>query len=82
MCVQVKLIFDNGPSPTIVEYLSPTDLCDGQWHSMSIVKDQITGSLSVDGAEPVEQVSDVDNFYSLDLNSPLFVGGVPGKSMM
>ena len=79
---QVRLIFDNGPSPTLVEYLSPTLLCDGEWHSVSVVKDEITGAVSVDGAEPVRQESDVVNFVSLDLNSPLFVGGVPGKSIM
>ena len=79
---QVRLIFDNGPSPTLVEYLSPTLLCDGEWHSVSVVKDEITGAVSVDRAEPVRQESDIVNFVSLDLNSPLFVGGVPGKSIM
>ena len=75
----MRFVFDNGPSPTVVEYLSPSLLCDGEWHSVTVVKDQITGALSVDGAEPVKQVSDVVNFVSLDINDPLFVGGVPGS---
>ena len=75
----MRFVFDNGPSPTVVEYLSPSLLCDGEWHSVTVVKDQITGALSVDGAEPVKQVSDVVNFVSLDINDPLFVGGVPGN---
>ena len=62
-----------------MEYLSPSLLCDGEWHSVTVVKDLITGALSVDGAEPVKQVSDVVNFVSLDINDPLFVGGVPGN---
>ena len=75
----MRFIFDNGRSPTVVDYLPPSFLCDGEWHSVSIVKEEITGALSVDEAEPVKRVSDVANFVSLDLNSPLYVGGVPGK---
>lgn len=76
----MRLIFDNGREPAVVEYLppNPASLCDDQWHSVSLVKDRITGTLSLDGANPVAKESDND-FVSLQLNSPLFVGGVPGK---
>jgi hypothetical protein len=73
----VRLVFDNGAAPTVVEYFPPSSLCDNQWHSVSLVKDGTTGALSVDGADQVVQESSVVNFVSLELNSPLFVGGVP-----
>ena len=78
----MRFIFDNGRRPTAVEFLSPSHLCDGEWHSVSVVKDEITGTLSVDGAEPIREESDVVNFVSLELGGPLFVGGVPGNLMM
>ena len=64
-----------------MEYLPPTPLCDDQWHSVSLVKNEITGAVSVDEAEPVMQDSAVVNFVSLELDSPLFIGGVPSKMM-
>ena len=75
----MRFIFDNGPATTVVEYFSTNSLCDGQWHSVSLVKNGITGVLSVDGMDPITADSDVASFFSLDLGSPLFVGGVPGK---
>lgn len=77
---QMRFIFDNGRRPSVVEYFPPdlASLCDDQWHSVHLVKDRMTGTLSIDGADPVVEVSDTD-FVSLQLNSPLFVGGVPGK---
>ena len=77
---QMRFIFDNGPGPSFVEYLppSPACLCDNQWHSVSLVKDGIRGTLSVDGANPVSESSNAVNFVSLDTDSPFFVGGVPG----
>lgn len=63
-----------------MEYFPPdlASLCDDQWHSVHLVKDRMTGTLSIDGADPMVEVSDTD-FVSLQLNSPLYVGGVPGK---
>ena len=74
----MRFFFDNGAAPTVVEYLPPSSLCDNQWHSVSLVKDRITGALAVDGGEQIIQESSVVNFVSLELNSPLFVGGVSG----
>lgn len=76
----MRFIFDNGRKPAVVEYFPPNlaSLCDDQWHSVSLVKDRMTGTLLLDGADPIVEVSDTD-FVSLQLNSPLFVGGVPGK---
>ena len=62
----------------VVEYFPPTSLCNDQWHSIRLVKDGVTGALAVDGADPVVKESSVVQFVSLDLNGPLFVGGVPG----
>ena len=77
----MRFIFDNGLIPTVIEYLHPHPLCDDQWHSLGLVKDQTTGALSVDEGEPVVQDSEVVSFVSLELDSPLFVGGVPSKTM-
>ena len=74
-------MFDNGAEPVAVNYQlpSPQTLCDNQWHTVSLEKNLITGTLSLDGDMVASVESRAVSFVSLDTDSPLFVGGVPSE---
>lgn len=73
-------MFDNGPMETVVSYTppSPTHLCDNEWHTLLVEKNGIRGILHVDEGAPVSVLSAHASFRAVNLNDPLYVGGVPG----
>lgn len=80
--LQLRFVFDNGPGEVVVEYvpaMDPLELCDGQWHSLTIDKDGETGYLTVDEGTRLSVASRFSNFLAVNTNDPLYVGGVPGK---
>ena len=80
--LQLRFVFDNGAEPVVLDYLppSPLTLCNNQWHTISVIKDGITGTLSLNGEVVVSMSSSDLSFVSLDIDSPLYVGGVPSES--
>lgn len=60
----------------------PVELCDGQWHSVTIEKDGESGYLTVDGGTRLSVTSRFSNFLAINTNDPLYVGGVPGKCLV
>lgn len=65
----------------VVEY-SPTnsfELCDGNWHTILATKDMLTGTLIVDGGTAATAMLSNSAFVAVNIESPLYAGGVPGK---
>ena len=58
---------------------SVSNVSDGEWHSISIVKDGSGGYLFIDGVHEGSSVL-VGSFTQLNLDSPLFIGGIPNYS--
>lgn len=75
--MQVRFLFDNGPRAVVVEYVGST-VCDGQWHSLRVEKEALTGRLFLDGRQVASSSSEFSNFLAVNTNHPLFIGGVPG----
>ncbi len=75
-------MFDNGPMETVVEYTppSPAHLCDNEWHTLRAEKDGVRGVLSVDEGDPVSALSSHPSFRAVNINDPLYVGGVSGEN--
>ena len=57
----------------------PRELCDGAWHSIVVTKSDIEGSLTVDDNTPVSGTSAVTDHVAVNIDTPLYAGGVPGK---
>ncbi len=79
---QVVLVFDNGPMSEELRYVNASRLCNGDWHSLRVVKNGLTASISVD--EGIYQTitsscSVCVNFLATNTNDPLYIGGIPGK---
>ena len=60
---------------------SVSNISDGEWHLVSVVKDSSGGYLFIDGIHEGSGVL-VGSFTQLNLNSPLFVGGIPDYSYL
>ncbi len=75
-------MFDNGPMEAVVEFIPPipTHLCNNEWHTLYVEKDGSRGVLRVDEEEPVSVLSSHSSFRAVNINDPLYVGGVPGES--
>jgi hypothetical protein len=78
---KLRFIFDNGDHELhgVVEYV-PThssELCDGNWHTVKVMKNGIEGRLEVDQQIPIQFTLSNGNLNSVDANSPLYAGGVP-----
>ena len=73
-------MFDNGPREVVVEYTPPSGfgMCDGQWHSLRVEKNRVTGTISLDGTVVASRTSAFPSFVAVNTNDPLFIGGVPG----
>jgi len=73
-------VFDNGPQEVVVEYTptSGSGVCDGQWHSLRVEKNRVTGTITLDETVVASQSSTFTNFVAVNTNDPLFIGGVPG----
>lgn len=70
-------MFDNGPRAVVVEYVG-SRVCDGQWHSLRVEKEALTGRLFLDGRQVASNSSEFRTFLAVNTNHPLFIGGVPG----
>ncbi|XP_054719477.1 laminin subunit alpha-like [Uloborus diversus] len=78
---RVLFSVDNGAGAIRANYL-PTDkhyLCDGQWHTIQVVKSNNVVTVSLDGlfSEPGIGIGGVS---STDTNDPLYIGGLPESS--
>ena len=74
-------MFDNGPQVEILAYRGNA-LCDGQWHSLQVYKNEQMGSISVDNGDQQTIISHCDScshFSATNTNSPLYIGGIPGE---
>ena len=60
---------------------SVSNISDGEWHLISIVKDGSGGYIFIDGVHEASNVL-VGSFTQLNLNSPLFIGGLPDFSLL
>ncbi|GFY37998.1 laminin-like protein epi-1 [Trichonephila inaurata madagascariensis] len=79
---RVEFGVDNGAGPITASFI-PTDkhyLCDGEFHTIQVVKSNNFVTLSVDGvfSEPGIGVGGVS---STDTNDPLYIGGLPEASL-
>lgn len=66
----------------ILEYSNAGQLCDGNWHSLLVSKNGLTGTIAVDGNAPQSVVSSCDvcqSFFAVNTDDPLYVGGIPGN---
>lgn len=76
------LSVDNGVGPIRASYV-PTDpnyLCDGQWHTIQVVKNNNIVSVALDGkfADPGIGVGGVSSTNTKD---PLYIGGMPESEL-
>lgn len=60
---------------------SVSTVSDGEWHLISIVMDSSGSYLFIDGVHEASYVL-VGSFTQLNLNSPLFIGGMPDFSLL
>jgi len=81
MFVKVTLVFDNGPQVETLTHTG-TALCDGVWHTLKVYKSEQMGSISIDGGGQQIITSYCEScplFSATNTNSPLYVGGLPGR---
>ena len=73
-------MFDNGAGEGVANYsaANSSSLCNGQWHSVTVRKDQSTATLQVDGA-PSSSGTASNSFVSVDIGGALYAGGIPGR---
>ena len=57
----------------------PKELCDGAWQSIVVTKSDNEGSLTVDDNIPVSGTSAVTDHVAVNIDTPLYTGGAPGK---
>ncbi|GBN15286.1 Laminin subunit alpha-4, partial [Araneus ventricosus] len=78
---RVEFGVDNGAGPITASFI-PTDkhyLCDGEFHTIQVVKSNNFVTLSVDG-EFSEPGIGVGGVSSTDTKDPLYIGGLPEES--
>ena len=69
---------NNGGGKFSVTVDPPTSICNGIFHSILLVKNQKTLTLTVDGS--TETVTTTKASNSADTTSPLYFGGIPGMT--
>ncbi|PIK40930.1 putative laminin-like protein epi-1 [Apostichopus japonicus] len=77
---QLFLSVQNGGGEFMASYRPPNgefSLCNGQWHSIEVVKDRFEASITVDGEEGIQGVSNNQAQTETNTNDPLYFGGVP-----
>ena len=64
-----------------LEYLptNSTNLCNEQWVNVVVVKNGISGEMSVNGESVAMESSELVNLLAVDATHPLYLGGVPCK---
>lgn len=74
----VKFTVDNGRGPFTAVYNPPTEnyLCNGNWHTINVVKTANVAILTVDGVNSEPQFGP-GGVTATDTNDPLYLGGVP-----
>uniref|UniRef100_A0A0P4VVW3 Laminin subunit alpha n=1 Tax=Scylla olivacea TaxID=85551 RepID=A0A0P4VVW3_SCYOL len=74
----LELSVDNGKGIITTTYtpVSPWSFCDGQWHSVQLIKNKNIAILVVDGVT-TEPVSGKIGATSTDTKNPLFLGSQP-----
>ena len=60
---------------------STSNISDGDWHLVTVVKDSSGGYLFIDGVHEASGVL-IGSFTQLNLKSPLFIGGMPAFSLL
>ncbi|CAG0878724.1 unnamed protein product [Darwinula stevensoni] len=77
----VKFTVDNGAGPFWATYTSPEEygLCDGEWHTISMVKTGNLVTLSVDDVFTNPGIGQ-PGITVTNTNHPLYVGGHPWKN--
>ncbi len=83
ICVytQVRFIFDNGGNKAAILVYTPDtpyELCNGGWHKIVAVKVATEGSLVVDNNTPITGGTGLSSLVLVDVDTPLYAGGVPG----
>ena len=58
--------------------INPLELCDGEWHKITANKDGVIGTLVVDNNEPELYEIPNSDFQIVNVDAPLYAGGVPG----
>ena len=76
---QVVFQFNLGSGDFTVSSVS--NVSDGEWHLISIIKDSSGGYLFIDGVQEASNTL-VGSFTQLNLNSPLFIGGMSEFSLL
>ncbi len=80
--VQVKLSFSNGlKSPTNLVYDVAETFCDDAWHTLSVDKDIKTGTITVDGGDPMSVVGE-GQYTAVGATNPLTLGRTSGSYIM
>ena len=79
---QVDFSFNNGDNEVTIQLDTTTlgvSLCDGKWHSLTLTKDTLIGTITLDSV--FEATGSAPNGLSgTDTFAPLYFGGVPSLS--
>ena len=77
----MRFTFDNGGGAVALEYLptNSTILCSGQWVSVVVTKNGISGEMSVNGESVAMESSELVNLMAVNAAHPLYLGGVSSK---
>ncbi|KAJ8335077.1 hypothetical protein SKAU_G00407160 [Synaphobranchus kaupii] len=75
---RLRVSYDTGSYPPSAIYSVET-INDGSFHVVELVAAEQTLSLSIDGGSP-KSISTLSKQSTLSIDSPLYVGGMPGKA--
>lgn len=58
-------------------------LCNGEWHTVLVIKNLEDGMITIDNTIIRTNTTDPDlpSMTSVNIDSPLYAGGVPGSNM-
>ncbi|XP_035274857.1 slit homolog 2 protein isoform X2 [Anguilla anguilla] len=75
---RLRVSYDTGSYPPSAIYSVET-INDGSFHVVELVASEQTLSLAIDGGSP-KSISTLSKQSTLSIDSPLYVGGMPGKA--
>lgn len=75
----VKAECNNGGGKWAVEVIPESSICNGEFHSILLEKNQKTLKLSLNGK--MKESTSLKSSSSADTNSPAYFGGLPGKKL-
>lgn len=67
----------DGPRSTVFTPDADKSLCDGQWHTVTVIKSRFIISINVDKFSSEPNVGNPDKHTDLETTRPLFLGGHP-----